>query len=109
MTKRPKFVRVIGISPRAGDSHEFRRAGDMLVKGTVVPVQWFKTTPDAVFFQLLNPAEHGGYGILEEYEPGTAEMAWLREQYPLAFTTPEPPASQEPKKTRTTSKQEEGE
>lgn len=86
--KRPKFVRVIGSpEPRAGDSHEFRREGDMLKIGTVVPVEWFKTTPDAVFVHLMNPPEAGGLGVIEECEPDMKLLAVLREQYPGAFIT----------------------
>jgi len=120
--KRPKFVRVIGTPPRAGTANRFRREGDMLATGSIVPVEWFETTPDAVFFQLLNPVEFGGYGILEEVEPGTAELAWLRDQYPAAFESDVKNGSsteigqrfeittapQETKKTRN-NKQEEGE
>lgn len=84
--KRPKFVRVIGSpEPRAGDTHEFRREGDMLKVGTVVPAEWFKTTPDAVFVHLINPPEAGGMGVIEEYEPDMKLLAVLREQYPAAF------------------------
>lgn len=104
---RPKFVRVVGIpEPRAGKDGRFRKEGDLLKVGTVVPVEWFEDTPDAVFWHLMNPIEAGGMAVLEESVPGTAELAVLRDQYPTAFT--EPPAAQETKKTRN-SKQEEGE
>ena len=86
--KRPRFVRVIGApEPNAGDTHEFRRQGDIIKIGSIVPVQWFKTTPDAVFIHLINPPEAGGMGVIEEYEPSMKELAVLREFYPGAFPT----------------------
>ncbi len=84
--KRPRFVRVIGApEPRAGKDGRFRREGDVLKQGTVVPVEWFEDTPDAVFVHLINPPEAGGMGVIEEYEPSMKELAVLREFYPGAF------------------------
>lgn len=84
--KRPKFVKVIGApEPRAGSHGRLRREGDMLKIGTVVPVEWFEDTPDAVFVHLINPPEAGGMGVIEECEPDMKLLAVLREQYPSVF------------------------
>lgn len=92
--KRPKFVRVIAAPlPRATtDTPGFRRKDDVLPVGSIVPGEWFRDTPDAVFVYLINPPKAGGMGVLEEFEPGTAELAVLREFYPTAFAalTPSP-------------------